>query len=141
MTKHDIDKHVGKRVKQRRTMLGLSQEAIATGVGLTFQQIQKYEKGSNAMSSSRLFDFSRFMSVPVSYFFEGLDENNTSAGAGFAENIAMAFEHDADNENAASERETLEVMKAFSRIDDPMLRKRFADLIRSVADTKTVVDA
>src|SRR3954469_21053874 len=79
MSKQDIDSHVGKKLRLRRTMMGLSQEAIAKAVGITFQQVQKYEKGSNAMNASRLFEFAQFMHVPVAYFFEGLDQSAASA--------------------------------------------------------------
>lgn len=71
MTNRDVDSHVGKRLKARRTVMGLSQEALAKAVGITFQQVQKYEKGTNAMNATRLSEFARFMHVPVAYFFEG----------------------------------------------------------------------
>ncbi|MBY0406493.1 MAG: helix-turn-helix domain-containing protein, partial [Rickettsiales bacterium] len=74
MTKENIDAHVGKRLRLRRTMMGLSQEALAKAVGITFQQVQKYEKGVNAMNANRLYEFSQFMHIPISYFFEGLNQ-------------------------------------------------------------------
>ncbi len=138
MTKHDIDSHVGKRLKQRRTIMGLSQEAVAKAVGITFQQVQKYEKGSNAMNANRLYEFSRFMNVPVAYFFEGVEGASAAhnMASGLSESSASAFEH----ENVASDRESLEVMKSFKRIKEPIIRKRLADLLRAVADNKTVLD-
>lgn len=138
MTKHDIDGYVGKRLKQRRTVMGLSQEAVAKAVGITFQQVQKYEKGSNAMNSRRLYEFARVLNVPVAYFFEGIDQNAPShnAASGFAEVSAAKFDH----ENKASDRESLEMMKSFKRIKEPMVRKRVADLLRAVAENKTLID-
>lgn len=138
MTKHNIDGHVGKRLKQRRTVMGLSQEAVAKAVGITFQQVQKYEKGSNSMNSGRLFEFSRFMNVPVAYFFEGMEQSAASHNVttGFSENAATAFDH----ENLASDRESLEMMKSFKRIKEPVVRKRLADLLRAIADNKTLID-
>jgi transcriptional regulator with XRE-family HTH domain len=68
--KQQINASIGKRLRQRRTTMGLSQEAVAKAVGITFQQVQKYEKGSNAMNSHRLHEFGNFLSVPVAYFFE-----------------------------------------------------------------------
>src|SRR5436309_733867 len=104
MSKTDVDAHVGKRLRLRRTMLGLSQEAIARPVGITFQQVQKYEKGSNAMNASRLDEFAKVMQVPVAYFFEGL-EHSASGSYGmsdFAEE-GDKFHH---NHKKVSERES-----------------------------------
>src|SRR5260221_10865872 len=75
---HPVDIHVGQRMRQRRTLLGMSQTAVATAVGLTFQQIQKYERGSNRISSSRLFEFAKVLDVPVSYFFDEMPSNALS---------------------------------------------------------------
>ena len=134
ISKQDIDAHVGKRLRQRRTMMGLSQEAVAKAVGITFQQVQKYEKGSNAMNASRLYEFARFMNVPVAYFFEGL-EPSSERSQGFAEATAEKFEH-----RGVSDRESLEIMKAFKRIKEQVIRKRLADLVRAVADNKSILD-
>src|SRR5271154_6358875 len=92
MKKQDVDTYVGKRLRLRRTMMGLSQEAIAKAVGITFQQVQKYEKGANAMNSNRLYEFAQFLHVPIAYFFEGLESASGSGAAGFAEE-AVAFDH------------------------------------------------
>ena len=142
MPKQDVDTHVGKRLRLRRTMMGLSQEAVAKAVGITFQQVQKYEKGANAMNATRLFEFARFMNVPVAYFFDGLDSFTSSTPAqqgyaGFAEGEAEAFE----GKQRVSDRESLEMMKAFKRIKEQMIRKRLADLVRAVADNKALLDS
>jgi transcriptional regulator with XRE-family HTH domain len=133
MAKKDVDSHVGKRLRQRRTMMGLSQEAVAKAVGITFQQVQKYEKGTNAMNANRLYEFARFMGVPVAYFFEGLEAS--SQAGGFAEE-GEKFEH-----KRVSDRESLEMMKAFKRISEQSIRKRLADLVRAVADNQAILDS
>lgn len=137
MTKQDVDSHVGKRLKLRRTMMGLSQEAVAKAVGITFQQVQKYEKGVNAMNARRLVEFSSFMNVPVAYFFEGLETAvpTGSTASGFAE-TAATFEHG----SPVSDRESLEMMKAFKRIGEQSVRKRLSDLVRAIAENKTLLD-
>ena len=135
MSKQDIDTHVGKRLRQRRTMMGLSQEAVAKAVGITFQQVQKYEKGSNAMNANRLYEFARFMHVPVAYFFDGLEQVGGSA-SGFAEE-GEQFDH---NHKRVSDRESLEMMKAFKRIREQPVRKRLADLVRAIAEHKAILE-
>jgi transcriptional regulator with XRE-family HTH domain len=141
MTKQEVDIHVGKRLRQRRTMLGLSQEALAKAVGITFQQVQKYEKGANAMSASRLYEFACFMRVPVAHFFEGLDaqsEPSLTPAAGFSETARESFDHAVA---PVSDRESLEMMKAFKRIREQAMRKRLADLVRAIADEKTLLNS
>lgn len=133
MTKQDIDTHVGKRLRLRRTMMGLSQEAVAKAVGITFQQVQKYEKGSNAMNANRLYEFAQFMHVPVAYFFDGLEQ---AGAAGFAEE-GEQFDH---NHKRVSDRESLEMMKAFKRIREQPVRKRLADLVRAIAEHKAILE-
>lgn len=137
MTKQDIDTYIGKRLRLRRTMMGLSQEAVAKAVGITFQQVQKYEKGVNAMNARRLVEFARFMNVPVAYFFDGLVDSDAGTGShmgGFAE-TAEAFDH-----GSPSDRESLEMMKAFKRISEQSVRKRLSDLVRAIAENKTLLD-
>ncbi|MDE3060383.1 MAG: helix-turn-helix transcriptional regulator [Pseudomonadota bacterium] len=134
MPKNDIDMQVGKRLRQRRTMLGLSQEALARAVGITFQQVQKYEKGANAMNATRLCEFAKFLHVPVAYFFDDLEAAKGHA-AGFAEE-GEKFEH----AHRASDRESLEMMKAFKRISQQSIRKRITDMVRAIADNQAVMD-
>ena len=85
-----VDLHVGGRVRMRRKLLGVSQEQLADSLGLTFQQIQKYEKGANRISASKLWDIARFFKVDIDYFFQGLAD----AQPGMAEGDAPAFQHD-----------------------------------------------
>lgn len=138
-SKQDIDSHVGKRLRLRRTMMGLSQEAVAKAVGITFQQVQKYEKGANAMNAVRLYEFAQFMHVPVAYFFDGLEQsanNGSDQAGGFAEE-AEKFDH---NQKRVSDRESLEMMKAFKRIREQVVRKRLSDLVRAIADNRSVME-
>lgn len=134
---HPIDTHVGKKLRQRRTILGLSQDAVGTAIGVTFQQIQKYERGVNRIGSSRLYEFSKILAVPVSYFFEDMENSANSAPAhatasGVAED-GQPFEHE-----KMYSRETLEMMRAYYRITDPRVRKRVFELVKSLADEKPV---
>lgn len=110
--------------------MGLSQEALGKTIGVTFQQIQKYERGVNRMGSSRLYDFSKALAVPPSYFFEGYDQGvkKMHAHAGMAEDASPAYEHE-----LLANREMLEMMRAFNKIKDPSVRKQVADLIKSLA--------
>lgn len=136
-TPHPVDIYVGKRLRERRTMMGMSQDAIGKAIGVTFQQIQKYERGVNRMSSSRLYDFAKALRVTVSYFFEGCDDAipvRDAHGEGYAfggmaePDERASFEHE-----ALSTRETLELVRAYHRITDPALRKSVFDLVKSLA--------
>jgi len=118
-----IDIHVGSRVRLRRNMLGLSQEKLGEAIGLTFQQVQKYERGANRIGASRLHDLSRVLDVPVSFFFDDMDPVRAPAiPAGFAEPAAEAFDSD-----PLRRRETVELVSAYYQIDDPALRRRLFD--------------
>ncbi len=135
-TPHHVDVHVGKRLRLRRTILGMSQEAIARVIGITFQQIQKYERGVNRMSSSRLYDFAKAMNVPVSYFFDGLEQTGaTPAFSGMMEETA-AFEHE-----DLTSRETMELMRAYTKVKEPALRKRIVDLIKAISEEQTILNS
>lgn len=140
MNKFNIDAHVGKRLRLRRTMLGLSQEAAAKAVGITFQQVQKYEKGTNAMNANRLYEFAHFMHVPVAYFFEGLEQSQAAAAAQEATGFAEEGEKFNHNHKRVSDRESLELMKAFKRIKEQVVRKRVSDLIRAIADNRSILE-
>lgn len=125
-----VDIHVGRRVRMRRTLLGMSQEKLGNAVSLTFQQIQKYERGANRIGSSRLFQLSRVLGVPVSYFFDDMDPSLTGRAAGLSE-MPEPF---ADDQLA--KRETLEMVRAYYRIADPNVRKRMFELVKAVAEPK-----
>jgi transcriptional regulator with XRE-family HTH domain len=125
-TPHPVDIHVGSRVRLRRIELGISQEKLATELGLTFQQVQKYERAANRISASRLFQMGKVLGVKVPVFYEGYEE--AGAASGFAEPPAEAFQSD-----LLQRRDTIELFKAFYAIDDAALRRRLLDLARTLA--------
>ncbi len=112
----------------RRKMLGVSQERLAEALGLTFQQVQKYERGANRISASKLYDIARFLSAPIAYFFEGLGDPLAGSAAG----------HDETSEQNVHgflmTTEGLELASAFPRITRPRLRRRILDLVRSLSE-------
>ena len=123
-----IDVHVGSRVRMRRKLLGMSQEKLGKALGLTFQQIQKYEKGANRIGSSRLYKLSHIMDVPVGYFFEDMQEETVKRARGLSTVGSEAFEQD-----KLAERETLELVRAYYKITDPKVRKKTFELIKAFA--------
>ena len=124
-----IDVHVGSRVRLRRNMLGLSQEKLGEAIGLTFQQVQKYERGANRIGASRLHDLSRVLDVPVSFFYDDMDPVRAPAiPAGFAEPPGAGFDAD-----PLHKRETADLVTAYYRIGDPTVRRRLFDLAKALA--------
>jgi transcriptional regulator with XRE-family HTH domain len=122
-----VDVHVGSRVRLRRTLLGMSQEKLGDALGLTFQQVQKYERGANRVGASRLYDLSRVLDAPVSYFFEEFGDavaspNGNGAAAG-----------DPYQANPMMKRETLELVRAYLRIADPQIKRRVFELTKALA--------
>lgn len=126
-----VDFHVGSRLKLRRTLAGMSQEKLGEKVGLTFQQIQKYERGANRIGASRLFEFSQILDVPVSYFFDDMPDDVVQ-GAMNSDNFVADIETVADGDPLAR-RETLELVRSYYRIEDPGVRKRIYELVKSVS--------
>ncbi len=129
-----IDVHVGTRLRLRRTLLGMSQEKLGQAIGLTFQQVQKYERGANRIGASRLFDLSRVLDVPISFFFDDMpDSLTTTFGVPSSRRSTGYTEtHDGFGDDTLNRRETLELVRAYYRITDPALRKRVFDLIKSM---------
>ncbi len=125
-----IDKHVGSRVRLRRMMLTMSQEKLGTALGLTFQQVQKYEKGTNRIGASRLQQISTILQVPVSFFFEGAP-GPSARPDGVAEAPSPAYVSD-----FLATSEGLALTKAFSRIKDVKLRRRIVDLVEEIASER-----
>lgn len=126
-----IDSHVGARVRLRRMLLGMSQEKLGESLGLTFQQVQKYEKGVNRIGASRLFDLAQVLGVPVQFFYdeiEPLDHHSHASALGFAERPTESYVVD-----FLGSRDGLELNKAFVRITDPKVRRSVIDLVRSLA--------
>ena len=127
-----IDKHVGSRVRMRRVLLGMSQEKLGEALSLTFQQVQKYEKGTNRIGASRLQQISKTLNVPPAYFFDGapsFDEN----GGPDATHSAAAEAGSAYVVDFLSTTEGLQLNRAFARIQDPKVRKRIVDLVAALA--------
>jgi len=132
---HPVDIHVGSRLRQRRSLLGMSQNTVGTAVGLSFQQIQKYERGSNRVGSSRLFEFTKVLDVPVSYFFDEMPSNALAgrpmSGRGrkdFGE-AATPFEQEKD---PLAKRETIELVRAYYKIHESRVRKRIFEMVKTV---------
>ena len=126
-----IDVHVGSRVRLRRMMLGMSQEKLGENLGITFQQIQKYEKGTNRIGASRLQHIARVLSMPVSYFFEGAPGLSAAAMTDGLDD-APPTNHVVD---FLSTSEGIQLNKAFVRIKDAKLRRRVIDLVRAIGGT------
>lgn len=127
---HPIDTHVGGRVRLRRTMLGMSQDKLADSLGLTFQQIQKYEKGVNRIGASRVFEIARVLGVPIQFFFDDFDVN-TGRSYGFAEqgpDDGMAMME------LLNTPEGVQLCKHFASIKEPKIRKRVLELVKSLSD-------
>lgn len=117
-----VDAHVGARMKLRRTLLGMSQTSLANALGVTFQQVQKYERGGNRVSASRLHDMCRVLDVPVSFFFDGLDVGGTSSFV----------------EESFARREILELARGFAAIESPKLRRTILELTKAIASATPV---
>ena len=124
-----IDVHVGSRIRLRRNVLGISQEKLGESLGITFQQIQKYEKGTNRVGASRLQAIASILSVPVAFFFEDAPAGDKAAAEGFAEDSQTSYVVD-----FLSTSEGLQLNRAFVRISDPKVRKRLVDLVKSLSE-------
>jgi len=135
-TPNPVDVHVGSRVRLRRTLLGVSQEKLGDSVGLTFQQIQKYERGANRIGASRIYELSRILDVPVSFFFDDMPtEFKTHEGrfaAGLRDKEQGTYEAD-----PLARRETLELVRAYYKIADPKVRKRLFELTKTLSKSDT----
>ena len=120
-TPNPVDLHVGARIRMRRKILGVSQERLADDLGLTFQQVQKYERGANRVSASKLWEIARALNTGVGYFYEGLGEGEATSSRASAQDFMLSSEG-------------LELMAAFPRIEKTSLRRKLVDLVRAVAD-------
>ena len=132
---HAIDTHIGKRLRLRRTIVKMSQEALAPLLGITFQQLQKYEAGKNRVSASRLYLISQILNVPVSFFYEGFEGveymlSNPEYQTAIAEN--KPIEND-----PMQKTETLELIKMYWKIKDPTVRKKTFDMIAMISGSAT----
>lgn len=131
-TPNPIDVHVGSRLRMRRMLIGMSQEKLGESLDVTFQQIQKYEKGSNRVSASRLFDISLILGVPVQFFFDDIklrSDTKNSASREQAEAIQMI--------DFLSSSDGALLVRTFSGIEDAEIRRSIIDLVKSISDSGT----
>ncbi|MFV0431481.1 MAG: helix-turn-helix domain-containing protein [Alphaproteobacteria bacterium] len=124
---HPIDVHVGKKLRVRRILMGISQEQLGEAVGLTFQQIQKYERGANRVSSSRLWEFSQLLGVEVAWFFQNEEEIKSKVLQ-----LAEEQEEFSNSSEVLTQKETLSLVKAWYGIKDKKTREKTLDLIKSL---------
>lgn len=129
-----IDIHVGSRVRLRRLLLGMSQERLGEQLGLTFQQVQKYEKGVNRIGASRLHQIATILEVPISYFFDDMDDIEGGTN-GFGESDSPSYVLDLINSS-----DGLQLVKAFLKIDDNAVRRRVVDLVKAISDSEVSAD-
>ena len=131
-----IDMHVGKRIRLRRTLLGMSQEQLGSELDITFQQVQKYERGANRVSASRLWDISQILDSPINYFFDDMSENTMRGSprrvSRGADDVDLSDEQTKD---PMARRETLELVRTYYSIKTPLVRKRVSDMVKSIAVT------
>lgn len=129
-----IGVHVGQRIRQRRTLLGMSQTTLGDAIGLTFQQVQKYERGANRVSSSRLFDLANILDVTVSYFFADMSVHASSNSPAVLMGIPSSELPEVDNsKDPMARRETLEFVRAFNKIAGASTRKQLEKLIKELS--------
>ncbi len=126
-----VDMHVGHRVRLRRTLLGMSQERLGEAIGLTFQQVQKYERGTNRIGASRMYDLSRVLDVPPGYFFEEMTDEVAAKSPARAR--GMAEDQEPFAPDPMTRRETLELVRAYYRIGDPRVRKCLFETTKAIA--------
>ena len=130
-----VDMHVGKRVRLRRTLLGMSQEQLGASLNITFQQVQKYERSANRISASRLWDIAQIVDVLISYFFDDMSDEVMKSPP---RRISRGSEHAVDDEasrDPMARRETLELVRTYYSIKKPKVRKKITEMVKSIAVT------
>ena len=131
-----IDMHVGKRVRLRRTSLGMSQEQLGTELNITFQQVQKYERGANRISASQLWDISQILDVPVSYFFDVMSQDTMKSSPRCVSRASEVLDGYGDQlRDPMARRETLELVRTYYTAEKPIVRKRISKMVKSIAST------
>ena len=130
-----VDVHVGKRIRLRRTLLGMSQEQLGNALNITFQQVQKYERGANRVSASRLWDISQIIDVPISYFFEDMSDITLKASPRKVSSNAAADVVVDDAKDPMARRETLELVRSYYSIEQSHVRRRISDMVKAIANT------
>ena len=138
-----IDKHVGLRIRNRRTLMGLSQEKLADSVNVTFQQVQKYERGTNRVSASRLYRFSKILGVSIDFFYEGIDKTDPATNPlyGLSDNKQEAFEGISEKAKAIPEdllthKETLDLVRTYYSVTDVKKRKEILRFVKLMAESQ-----
>ena len=130
-----VDVHVGKRVRLRRTLVGMSQEQLGASLNITFQQVQKYERGANRISASRLWDISQILDVQIRYFFDDMTDDTIRSSP---RRVSRGGNIDFDDGNARdpmARRETLELVRTYYSIESSKVRKRISEMVKSLAAT------
>ncbi|MCK5284725.1 MAG: helix-turn-helix transcriptional regulator [Alphaproteobacteria bacterium] len=130
-TPDSVDVHVGQRLRIRRSLLGLSQEKLAESIGLTFQQIQKYERGMNRISAGRLYQFSKILSIPISYFYDNIQNISSKE---LTHGLSDSEQEEFNNEDIMQSKETLDMIRMYYSIKDPEMRKDIFKFIKSMAE-------
>ncbi len=128
-TPDGVDRHVGQRLRVRRSLLGMSQEKLAEAIGLTFQQIQKYERGLNRISAGRLFQFSRILEVPISYFYDQYTPESVVGKQGLADNKQESLL----SNDIMQSKETIELLRTYYSIEDTEMRKDIMKFVKSMS--------
>lgn len=124
-----VDIHVGTKVRARRVEIGMSQEKLGAAVGLTFQQIQKYERGANRIGASRLYEFSTILDVPIAYFYEGMPTDVVTA-------IQTRIQDNADlTDETAMDQETMKLVKTYYKVTSESVRRRIYELVKAVSQS------
>lgn len=134
-TANSVDVHVGKRLRVRRSLLGLSQEKLAESIGLTFQQVQKYEKGLNRISAGRLFELGKILGVPVSYFFDQFESpSKPKAPSSLMPGFGESPQEEIAGDDMMHSKETMNLLRSYYAITDAELRKDIMKFIKSMAE-------
>ena len=135
-----VDMHVGARMRLRRTLMGMSQEKLGEAIGLTFQQVQKYERGANRVGASRLFDLSRVLDVPVSFFFDDMGDSVQAASpAAIIKGQPLDIQGAPGQDDPMVKRETLGLVRAYYTIADPKVRRQVYELAKALARSESEV--
>ncbi|WP_417453320.1 helix-turn-helix domain-containing protein [Kiloniella sp.] len=127
-----VDVHVGQRLRLRRTLLGLSQEKLGEALGLTFQQIQKYERGTNRIGASRLYDLARVLDIDIGYFFDEMTDEVSHRSPGQIRGMEAEGEELPFQKDPMARRETLELVRAYYKIEEKTVRKRLLDMAKTL---------
>ena len=130
-----IDAHVGSRIRLRRTLLGMSQERLGDALGVTFQQVQKYERGVNRVGASRLYDLSRVFGVPVGFFYDDMPQAEGAFPSGPVQGQRSGFADALDGfgDDTSNRREIQDLLRAYNRIADPARRRQAIEMVRALA--------